>query len=200
MSLEFDEATHTYSIDGIVVPSVTQVLTVAGLLDPRWYTEESKARGKAVHAACHYIDEGDLDWSTVHPLVVPYVRAYEKFVKDTGFKPKLIEKAVCNETYFFAGTLDRFGFLQDDDCGDLIDIKSGASEPWHSIQMAGYGLCLPHMPRRRALYLKKDGSYKLGAIYTNPQDAGVFLSALTIANWKRLHGGKFHGNESRYAA
>ena len=65
MSLRFDPDSHLYRVDGIIVPSVTQVLEDVGIVDysrlPGSTREMALRRGSAVHAACHYDDEGDLD-------------------------------------------------------------------------------------------------------------------------------------------
>ena len=55
--LSFDPITHQYRLDGERVPSVTQVLSVCGLIDDTWYTEESRQRGQAIHLATKLLDE-----------------------------------------------------------------------------------------------------------------------------------------------
>jgi hypothetical protein len=59
--LTYDDATHTYKLDGVVVPSVTQVLTAAGVIDNRWFTEEATHRGQLVHVATMLMDQGELN-------------------------------------------------------------------------------------------------------------------------------------------
>src|SRR5262245_2178024 len=52
--LEFDPTTHTYRVDGVRYPSVTQVLERVGIIDysyiPAPTREMALARGSAVHA------------------------------------------------------------------------------------------------------------------------------------------------------
>ena len=71
---------HIYEYEGVVVPSVTQVLTLAGIHDvshvPLHYLERAAGIGSAVHQACEYLDEGKLDLESVDSLIVGYVLAY----------------------------------------------------------------------------------------------------------------------------
>jgi len=107
--IKFNEERHEYSKDGIIIPCVTDVLTSAGLYDMfgkvnRDVMEASKVRGKYVHSATEFYDLGTLDDSTVHEEIRPYLDAWVKFRKDTGFKPRLIEEIVFSKKYFYAGT------------------------------------------------------------------------------------------------
>ena len=65
MPLLFDERTHTYSLDGNVLINVTDVLEAAGLIDYSWIPPATRQmaldRGRAVHQATAFDDEGDLD-------------------------------------------------------------------------------------------------------------------------------------------
>lgn len=208
----FDEATHTYYYDGFEVPSVTQIMKNAGIIDDRFYNEEARIRGSAVHLATQYLDEGDLDWDSLDDLIVPYVKAYQKFKLDSGFVPEFIEKriyhkakpgmAVCID---YAGTLDRAGifadFLPQKRCDlirdkyAVIDLKTGSIPEWAGIQLAAYALgLLPKMPRRFALLLKKDGKYKLQE-FKKSSDYGAFYGAChmmvgskLIKGWRDKHG------------
>ena len=64
---EFDPAAHRYTLGGIVLPSVTQILR--GLDDfsnvPARVLEKARDRGNRVHAACNLDVLGTLDENTV---------------------------------------------------------------------------------------------------------------------------------------
>lgn len=186
----FDAETHKYFIQDVCVPSVTQVLKECGIIDDRFYTEEARERGKAVHLATQLLDEDDLDWDSLDPSLEGYVRAYERFKTESGFVPVLIEERVYNPVSMYAGTLDRTGYFSNIKNKTLIDIKSGAPEPWAAIQTAAYEHCLLQRFSRHALQLKPDGTYRLSPQYRDPNDIKLFLSALSIVHWKRNHGGK----------
>lgn len=85
--LEFDEAKHQYSIDGVGYDSVTTILgrlgvsenfdgVNAGLLAAR------AARGKRIHLALQYYRQGVLDMESVNVEDRPYVEAGIKFCDD----------------------------------------------------------------------------------------------------------------------
>lgn len=60
--LTFDEASHTYTLDGIQLPSVTEVTRFYAYdykSDRPWLAEAAARRGTAVHEACALIDYGE---------------------------------------------------------------------------------------------------------------------------------------------
>lgn len=187
--LLFDAATHTYTLDGAVVPSVTDVLKEAGLLDNTWSNEEARERGTAVHEACLYFDQDDLDEESVAREYTGYVRAYAKFRAESGFAPELMEYQVHCEKFRYAGTLDRVGLIGKRKV--LVDLKTcnGAVPLSTRWQTAAYANCLPHAAtlERLAVALRADGSYQLTqyGVREYPQDLNVFLAALTVVHTKR---------------
>ena len=61
MKITFDEAAHRYTVDGVEVPSVTEVcrfLSVDQKSDRPWLAKVAADRGTRVHAACAAIDYG----------------------------------------------------------------------------------------------------------------------------------------------
>lgn len=183
--LTFDPETHEYRLNGEVVPSVTQVLSLAGLIDGRWYTPDAAQRGTYVAQATEMDDEGTLDESALDPALRAYVEAWRKFRTDTRCDVIAAEHIVWSAVHRFAGTLDRWLLIDGKDT--LIDIKTGSPEPFHPIQTAGYAACLKVHMERGAVYLSDNANYRLVA-HDDPLDRGVFLSALTIAQWKIKHG------------
>ena len=60
--LTFDEATHTYTLDGVRFPSVTEVTRFCAYdykSERPWLAEAAARRGTAVHEACALIDYGE---------------------------------------------------------------------------------------------------------------------------------------------
>jgi len=164
--LEFDEQEHIYTVDGVLRPSVTQTLKEAGLIDVHWYTDEARLRGKAVHAACQFLDEDDLDGDTVVPEYQGYVRAWETFKRETGFRISrdpdghlLSEYRMYHPGFGYCGTLDRQGTIGKNDY--ILDIKTGGPEEWHAYQLAGYSQCFSNALARKRLtvHLKANGRY-----------------------------------------
>jgi hypothetical protein len=182
-AVDFDEATHTYAVAGRVLPSVTQILKAVGIIDDSYYAPGSDERGTAIHLACQLDDEGDLDESTLDPAIRPYLNAWREFRATLDNHDLMrIEQRLADPVLGFAGTIDRivpFNAIR----AEIIDIKSGAPEPWHAIQLAAYQLLAKTTGKRTAVYLSADGTYKLRNFGCG-EDRNVFLAALAIWNWR----------------
>ncbi len=186
-ALEFAAAEHRYRLGAQDLLSVTTILEETGLMDARWFTDESRQRGSYVHLACHLIDTHDLDeQAPLDPVLGPYVEAYRSFMALTQPAWEYLEHRVCDSVLGYAGTLDRAGTFRLNGHKTLIDIKTGAVPPWVGPQTAAYRRCLPqpHTWKRAALQLKDDGSFAIHAL-TDRADEAVFLAALTLTQWKR---------------
>ena len=193
--MQFDPELHAYSVNGTVLPSVTQILEDVGIIDysqiPSETQEEALARGRRVHIATQYDDEGELDDSTVAESDLPYLEAWRKFRAESGFTPSLIEYRSYNSTHGFAGTLDRTGWYGSNGRGAdvLLDVKSGSAENWVRLQLSAYCSFFPSPRsfRRVCVELRKDGSYRT---YEFPcreweSDFNRFLAALEVYRMKR---------------
>jgi hypothetical protein len=189
-TLQFDAATHEYREDGVLIPSVTQVLAGVGITDysmvPRAILEHKRAIGEQVHLACQFLDEGSLDWDTVDPDVLNYVLAYEAFKRQTEFTPRLNEyRAVgCVNGMKFGMTLDREGDINGKPY--VIELKATAQiHPGWAIQLAAYDLGIADglFRRRAAVHLKPDCKFSVEP-YAETKDREVFLWALGVTWWK----------------
>ena len=193
--IEFNEATHTYSLDGIIVPGVSQIIEGAGLTDPnakRNYTKYHADRGTAVHKACELLDKGILDEDSLDPEITGYVGAYKKFIKEYKPEWEALEAMVFNEMLFYAGRYDRFGRLNiEGPDWVILDIKTGQKAKWHAIQLALYIMALegrPQFAKLYGLYLKKDGTFKASRDlidYTDPEVFRVAEATVRIYQWKQ---------------
>lgn len=211
-SLQFDPASHRYAVDGAWVPSVTQTLQAVGLASdfahvPAEVLERKRAIGEAVHTACHYDDEGDLDEATVHPDVRPYLEGWRLFRREMGFVPLLLETRVYHPLYRYAGTLDRFGRLEHQSgVYVLVDIKTGDPEAAAAaLQTAAYvealRLARAHpvlaaLPddvavERWSVQLRPDGTYRVRVypVREHYRDFGVFCAALQVVWYRAANGG-----------
>ncbi len=199
IDFRFDLARHLYLVHGRPVPSVTQVLHAADLsadystVAPE-VLERKRIIGEYVHKATQYLDEGCLDLRTVDTEIQPYLAAYQRFVDESGFRPRLIEHRLVGNIngMLCGGTVDREGTM----AGKLwiIDLKCiERVYPSFALQTAGYELLLPKpvVPpfryTRAVLQLKPNGSYKL-TTYDDPADFDVFRAALAVTIWKMNHG------------
>lgn len=190
----FDAEKHQYFIDDFGIPNVTGLLEGTGILKfgvggTELENKQAMNRGRAVHAACEFLDQDDLNWATVQDDIIPYVLAYEKFKKETGFKPLRIEERLFHLSLRYGGTLDREGKWRLGEAHVLLDLKTGVVSPWTALQLAGYDLLLPSLklPRERyGLQLKPDGNYSLTQ-FKDRQDKDLFLSIVALHWWKENH-------------
>lgn len=193
--LTFEADTHTYKWNGVRVPNVTQLLrdmhTFAGV--PLAVLEAAQQRGTDVHAACHFLDEDDLDEVSLDSDVAAYLRGYKRFLLDCQPNWAGIEERVYHRALGYAGTLDRRGdfFYKDADVKNaVVDLKtSEQSYPviWEPQLIAYAKAAGCDDARRFTLQLRKDGSYRLRE-WTDPSAWPVFMSLLTINKWATKHG------------
>lgn len=183
---------HIYRVDGVVRPSVTQILERAGLVDYNFLPPSVRTmaleRGAAVHLATQLYDEHDLDWDSI-PGLVPYVEAWGAAVQHYEFEFTAIEQRGYNDRYGFCGTLDR---LARNHSGDwIIDIKCGEAPWWVRLQLAAYASFLPEPRRykRVCIELKPTGQWRAfefrAADYT--ADFNDFLCAQRVAEMKETN-------------
>ena len=181
--LTFDEATYIYRIDGVIVPSVTQILRP--LYDfsaiPRDVLAKAAAFGTAVHTMCLHELAGVLEYGDLDEGLLPCLDAFTNWQADyrdiaarldggvwnheeetiigDGFR---VEKPIGHKRLGYAGRPDIIidGFM-------VIDIKSREpNKVTDGIQCEGYekahiesgGAKGPY--EHRVLYLKRDGTYQ----------------------------------------
>lgn len=179
----FREEANTYLVNGEEYPRVTFILKEAGIApEIPFYTETGRLRGKYVHEACQLLDEGDLNYDDLDPILEPYVKAYELFLNENKTDWEGIEERVFNKSLGYVGTLDRRGTLNGSKT--ILDIKTGIVQPWAGLQIAAYEMCFDTPYQRYALQLKKNGTYKLHK-FIDTNDYEVFKSAISIVNWKK---------------
>ena len=175
--IQFDEATHTYNIDGVEVPSVTTVcrfLSYDQKSDKPWLAQVAAERGSRVHEACAMLDYGEEPEED--PEIAGYLTAYRRFLKDYRPEWEGIEYITGDVETGLAGTVDRFGTLYDGiPC--IVDIKTGSrlyDAPLRG-QLTGYDRLLSkdriafQAERLYALQLDKDGTYTLRLVQKDIQ-------------------------------
>lgn len=190
--LSFDPTEHVYRWRGQPVPSVTQVMTNAGLTFdysrvPERYLRRAAARGTAVHrAVAQALRTGSwqLDFGVGwDPDIEPAVRAAERFFTDSPLmvKTQRVEQMMYSQTYGFAGTVDWRGKVED--LPSIIDFKTAdrLDVVAAGIQTAAYEIldrevyggsgCL-----RFALHLRCDGTYHLEPL-ADDNDGPAFIEA-----------------------
>lgn len=192
--LTFEESTHTYRFNGQIVPSVTQVLTSVGMIDPTYFTEESRIRGTAIHLACELDDLGVLDESTVDERIMPCLHGWRKARASKAVGEIIgIEERLYSPPHRCAGTMDRRTRIGNRVHAMELKTGDGPWQEWWKIQLAGYVLLDgAKMANRAVTRLYLNGSVEVIPISpaTITEDINLFISALSIHNWNLLHGGK----------
>ena len=165
--IDFNETTHTYTVDGKQVPSVTEILAPLhrsfGNIS-KVVLDNAAARGTAVHEACEAIDLGQEP--EVFFDIEGYVEAYTDWLNLNDPIWTAIEKKVFCEELWYAGTLDRMGYI--DDRLAIVDIKTSSPtrEAYISVCLQtlayAYAATEDHTEvDRYGLFLMKDGKYRL---------------------------------------
>lgn len=193
--LTFEQETHTYKVGGVVVPSVTQLLSCAssfGFLSPEDLMA-AQDRGTYIHAMCEADDLEDLDEEVERTREHwPRLLAWRQFCQDFGANWELIEGMSHSKRFGYAGTLDRAGRLEKhsgEQCW-IIDIKSSMSKSrvW-GLQLAAYRQMLSEhnmqwaLARRACVRLLADGTYRFDE-FKSPKDWPAFQSIITLTDWK----------------
>lgn len=197
------EPEHIYRLDGVPVPGTSVILDAGCLVDKAWYTPEGRDRGLRVHAAGHFLCEGDLDWDTVLPSDRGYVHGIERFLRESGFRVEANEFLVWSDHYRFATKPDTLGILGGRRV--LINWKTGQVNRPTALQLAlekvatnqrildgdcpwveGLTKVNDHFfaEGKYALQLFADGRYKLRPEFTDPGDEPTALGLVYLYHWR----------------
>ena len=191
--LTFDEPTHVYRWDGEVVPSVNQILSDMGFQQgyeniPAYYGR----RGTLVHEASVMLDQGTLDMDSLDPRLAPFLLAYQRFCTERDYQPYAWEERFYQSSYEYAGTVDRYAFVDGDPT--VIDLKtSSRSHYWHHMQVGAYSMDPAwfedgEIPYNAALlYLGKDGTYRYQVMKIGARDR--WAAVITAYNLKHNRAG-----------
>ncbi|MBT9148144.1 MAG: hypothetical protein DDT32_01914 [Syntrophomonadaceae bacterium] len=195
----FQAKSHTYTVDGKRIPSVSQILEPLqdfSNVDPITLMAAQEF-GRGVHSMTALWDQGTLDEEDLDIGLIPYLQGWRKFLKQTECEIYEVELAVHHEKYGYAGRLDRLVYLKRGRrrvCA-ILDIKTGeAQNPVTGVQLAGYHAAytssrkVPPRPIYRVgVRLLASGDYRLDW-WESKLDWPTFLALLQITNWRRVNG------------
>ena len=197
----FDEAEHTYLVNGVEVPSVTTILKPLtdrgyGKVNPS-VLEYAANRGRAVHEALEVYDLGG--GLEAEPETEGYIRAYLEW--EQIYRPSWsgVEQIVYSVGDKYIGTLDRVGTLNGREFA-IVDLKTSTptKEALVSVccQTAAYAMAYTEQTgkplkfaetiKRYGLFLKADGSYRL-VDCDEYEDKYGFAGALVFFNLLTTH-------------
>jgi len=170
--------------EGQGFPHVTDIIAI--VRNMAWTPEYALQRGGLVHAATVLVDGGGdgsgLYYDGLHPVLLPYVDAYQLFLK--AWKPDYIaiERTVIHHKYRYQGRLDRATERE------IFDIKCGPDKhPATGLQLSAYLAPLRTVRRRFAIHLLPNGRYFVEE-HKDRADWPVFLGLLQIHQWRVRHG------------
>ena len=165
----FDEQEHLYLVNGVEVPSVTELLAPLHKsylkVNPS-ILEYAANRGKAVHSALESYDLGCELEAT--PETAPYLQAYLDWAQ--VYKPTwvAVEKIVYNGDFCYGdyiGTVDRIGYFNGGKKLNVVDIKTSQAtrESITSACLQTYAYAAAYTKDeadRWVLFLKSDGTWR----------------------------------------
>lgn len=185
----FEPIGHLYHDDtGRALDSVTTIIKLElGLYQ---YGDGSAAeRGTAVHRACQYYDEKDLDESSLPENVKPYLNQYKQALGTYKIVVLQNELMRFHPVYLYAGTLDKIVEINGN--RGILDLKTGVECIDHKFQTAAYLDMVKHehegiLLKRWGLYLTPD-SHKL-IEHADKNDFREFLVLYSSHNIKVKYG------------
>jgi hypothetical protein len=141
------------------------MLTEAGLVDDRWYTEESSTRGQAIHQLTAGYDNG-IYGADVNSLYRDRLLAWIRVKQILGVKVLAVEEPKVHPTLRFGGRPDRVVEIAGK--RGVLELKSGVPEDVHQIQTAlqaileaPYTRLSPEALCRWCVYLKPGGKFSV---------------------------------------
>jgi len=185
--LTFDEALHKYHLDGIERPSVSQIISLAGLYGKgkSFFTPDSALRGTRCHKATELYDRGTLDRSSVAGTKLDkHLEAWINAIGDmeAGIVENEIRFSHEMEGVIYAGTCDRVLELRDGSLA-IADLKTGKKigRP-HGAQTQAYRLGLEQLLGREiqhamCIHTRDTGTYKIEN-YSDPEWQALWVRTL----------------------
>jgi len=146
VNVTFDSDTHTYRINGVKVPSVTQVLKhlkkpfdskrIAGfvakkqgktseavLLEWKQKSDMALIKGKALHAAVEYTLLEGREVKSESPEILSWLRFWN--ASKEFLQPRMVEEIIADGEYMIAGTVDAVLFSSKTKKEHVFDWKTG---------------------------------------------------------------------------
>lgn len=166
MPNRFDKETHTYYINGIPVPSITQLMPEKEFFVSPERLEETRKEGEDNHSLIKmYLDTGEI---FNEPMLFALDIMLKEHEKEFG-KKVLWETPLYSEHWMFAGTPD---LIMEN---AIIDFKrSFSNKYYHSLQLAAQYLLYGTEITNWYIAVYKNSKFKLYPVY-QPEADSMFL-------------------------
>lgn len=189
----FDPIKHQYKVNGIVYPSVSQVLPY----NYKGNNTEAMLMGTYVHEMCRLYLLNALDEESLDPALVPYLDAFKKFLYESK------NMGIVGVVDIKSGSPHPCVELQIPAYIELVNhgIPMYAPESMPVIEMPFYHpisqycgtpdiVIFEKLPVREghALYLKGNGKYSLKSVENIRMNLETFLCFLRTNRWMREKG------------
>ena len=187
---EYDDAEHTYQIDGRAAPGLSQILSLSGFLDGMMAPEDALERGKRVHKAIELHLQRDLDEASIPAEDRGYFDSFLRFEDLGRAEFAHAEYLTGNAELWYCTQIDGVGLFDGEPM--VANFKTGDAYPHYSIQLAGEALCMGEpLPKRVGIYLRADGEFDPASqivVHDDARDFQIFKAAAAVADWKIRHG------------
>lgn len=156
------DSDHRYFMGSITVPGFTEICKDLGIIkENRFYTDEGRDVGTKVHEWCLFLAQGNESETGPDSRIKGRVNGFRKFLNESLFSFSFGEiPQNCGTS--FACTPDLVGHIGV--FSVVIDIKAGAPQKWHRLQLAAQKIALADggfkAQKAYSLYLRDD-SYRL---------------------------------------
>ena len=164
--LEFDDRTHTYTLDGLVIPSVSTIMEPLSRAKYRGISERTLDRAADKGTAVHNSIENWIKFEIedIPPEHAGYFDAFREWWD--RFRPAVVgsEVRICHRLMRYGGTADLVAYIEDE--LTLVDYKSTyvVSDMTCGVQLEAYKKAFESMgvkaERKKILHLKKDGKFE----------------------------------------
>lgn len=184
--LAFDDSTHTYRLDGLVIPSVSAIMEPLSKAKYSRISEKTLDKAANKGTSVHNSIE---NWIKFEITDVPleHMGYFDAFMKWWGqYQPVVVgsEVRLCHRLMRYGGTGDLVAYIDGE--LNLVDFKTTytISDMTCGIQLEGYVQALASMgvkiERKRILHLMKDGRFDLREYPINDQTRWRVFGALKM--------------------
>ena len=163
--IEYIDEIHTYLYNGVIIPSVTQIINEKLFPNkykdvPKWILENKARYGSEVHSIIEKIENNE-EYEPSSVYIREAIKRYYEIKEKHNIEVLTQEQVVCYKG-IYAGKYDMTAKVNNENC--LIDIKTTAEldEEYLSWQLSMYELAIGEVfDKLYCLWLPKGGLGKL---------------------------------------